>query len=93
MDQQWEYCLLVQSGSADTSVTNLHFGGPYNHPSFNALKGCDWFLALGRLGSAGWELVSFIPTENTEFANSSGAYFKRPVQPGRPVHDVVDLFK
>ena len=79
-----------------------YFGDAGNYYDLAAKKGPHakgydynpWSRALGELGAAGWELVSVQHGNKRAGTSSKGlildhavAYFKRPIQPGRPIDE------
>jgi hypothetical protein len=90
MSQQWEYCLLSQGWSRVGSYFNVEFGSTGNTALRHDLKGNqgNFVSAMAALGRAGWELVTATSSAGTDWGNTS-AYFKRPIQPGRLVDDVL----
>lgn len=82
---------------------DLHFLGPQGRsrriaerdgPAANAWSSNPWKQCIGLLGLGGWEMVSI---QHGDYAgrldgstiawNTVVAYFRRPVEPGRPIDD------
>jgi hypothetical protein len=97
MSQQWEYCELyprteyvpgpLLSSEPDTGYyKGTGRGVVFWVPADMIQKDApDTEMPVGRLGAAGWELVSV----ETKPAVAGGYryFFKRPVEPGRRIDD------
>ncbi|RIK43120.1 MAG: hypothetical protein DCC58_10060 [Chloroflexi bacterium] len=99
---RWEYCQLIFEGATErdgrwwSDLTIYYIGEPNRSAvlsSSDPAKGKSWATntgpwraALAGLGRGGWELVS---VQHSGVLNPSEAiaYFKRPVEPGRPVNN------
>jgi hypothetical protein len=80
MGQQWEYCKITMSAGS----TDLIYCGRSEWLNPRAIA---FYEAMETLGAAGWELVSVSQVQDTPISRE--LYFKRPIEPGRAIHDAM----
>lgn len=93
MGQQWEYCQLSfrfrapldPASAPELLATFCGAAGMVNH----RMPNMSWLGLFGVLGAAEWELVSATSSVTGDGMTHYIGYFKRPLQAGRAVDDVV----